>query len=390
MLIEIHALQNHAPNNLNRDDLGAPKTAYFGGQLRTRISSQCLKRSIRFSDSFRDLLGGVRTRRLAKLIQDEIEGPKKILSQAKKVLKECGIETKDDGTQDMLVYTSVAAIKEMARLLENEDGVDEGDLVAKFSELISHNIAVPDMALGGRMLETKGSKIKNTTVEAALQATHAISTHTARPEVDYYVAADDVKGDDAGAAFIEEAQFASACFYKYFSIDWKQLLHNLEGYDGNKDHLAAHTVGAFIKGMMTTTPTGKQNSYAAHNPPEAVIVQIRDHCTPISYANAFAKPVEADSNGSYMEHSIRELAKYMSQMDEGFGSPAKRFFFSPGGRFALECVENVSDTKVTYPEDAIETVKNMDAFVETVVSGLGHDWAEVQEAVINDVQNGEG
>ncbi len=68
MLIEIHAIQNHSPANLNRDDLGAPKTCFFGGVLRSRISSQCLKRSIRMSDEFKQLLGGVRTRRLAQLI----------------------------------------------------------------------------------------------------------------------------------------------------------------------------------------------------------------------------------------------------------------------------------------------------------------------------------
>lgn len=49
---------------------------------------------------------------------------------------------------------------------------------------------------------------------------HAISTHEARPEVDYYVAADDIPGEDAGAGFVDEAMFASACFYKYFSIHW--------------------------------------------------------------------------------------------------------------------------------------------------------------------------
>ena len=41
MLIEIHAIQNHSPANLNRDDLGAPKTCLFGGVTRARISSQC-------------------------------------------------------------------------------------------------------------------------------------------------------------------------------------------------------------------------------------------------------------------------------------------------------------------------------------------------------------
>ncbi len=51
MLIEIHILQNHAPSNLNRDDSGSPKTATFGDFKRARISSQCLKRSLRRSKS---------------------------------------------------------------------------------------------------------------------------------------------------------------------------------------------------------------------------------------------------------------------------------------------------------------------------------------------------
>jgi len=45
--IEIHAIQNFAPSNLNRDDTGAPKDAFFGGRRRARISSQCLKRAVR-------------------------------------------------------------------------------------------------------------------------------------------------------------------------------------------------------------------------------------------------------------------------------------------------------------------------------------------------------
>jgi len=38
-LIEIHALQNFAPSNLNRDDTGAPKDGLFGGTRRARIST---------------------------------------------------------------------------------------------------------------------------------------------------------------------------------------------------------------------------------------------------------------------------------------------------------------------------------------------------------------
>ena len=45
--VELHIIQNFPPSNLNRDDLGQPKMCDFGGFHRARISSQCLKRSIR-------------------------------------------------------------------------------------------------------------------------------------------------------------------------------------------------------------------------------------------------------------------------------------------------------------------------------------------------------
>src|SRR5438046_1668502 len=66
--IEMHALRSFPPSNLNRDDLGSPKTAVFGGVRRLRISSQCLKRTWRMSEHFRGQFAedqlGVRTDRL--------------------------------------------------------------------------------------------------------------------------------------------------------------------------------------------------------------------------------------------------------------------------------------------------------------------------------------
>lgn len=47
MFIELHMIQNFVPSNLNHDDTGSPKDCVFGGQRRARVSSQCLKRSIR-------------------------------------------------------------------------------------------------------------------------------------------------------------------------------------------------------------------------------------------------------------------------------------------------------------------------------------------------------
>ena len=78
MLIQIHMLQNYAPSNLNRDDTGSPKDARFGGVRRGRISSQCLKRSIRKSETFEETfrqagLLGDRTKRLPGKVYDVLK-----------------------------------------------------------------------------------------------------------------------------------------------------------------------------------------------------------------------------------------------------------------------------------------------------------------------------
>ncbi len=374
MLIEIHAIQNHSPANLNRDDLGAPKTCYFGGVLRSRISSQCIKRSIRMSESFKNLRGGIRTRRLAELIKNEINGDTATRRRVAEYLKECGIKSREsDDLSDMLVYTTHEAIQQMAALLQNDEGIEKNDIVSEFKIIIAEQTAVPDMALSGRMLET--GKIDNTTVEAALQVAHAISTHEARPEVDYYVAADDVPGNDAGAGFVDEAMYSSACFYKYFSINWDLLVGNLNG----NTMLAAHTVGAFLQAAAFTNPTGKQNSFAAHNLPDGILVEFK--ATPVSYSNAFATPVSSESRNGIIQQSILHLAQYVHDIDTGYGKPATRFWFSPGLRHPLSIIQD---------EQTVELTKhNFNSFsnlLGSTISELGFDWNEVQDVIVSNEQ----
>ncbi len=369
MLIEIHAIQNHSPANLNRDDLGAPKTCYFGGVLRSRISSQCIKRSIRMSTGFQTLLGGIRTRQLARLIAKRVGGKSDVKKRAAKILKECGIAPKDEDKTDMLVYTTHGAIGEMAALLEGGTEKTDAELAKEFGRLIAERTAVPDMALSGRMLET--GVLTDTTVEAALQVAHAISTHEARPEVDYYVAADDVPGDDAGAGYVDEAMFASACFYKYFSIHWETLVDNLNG----NEKLAAHTVGAFLRGAATVNPTGKQNSFAAHNPPDGILVEIKD--SPVSYANAFAYPVSAKGGRDIVSQSIAQLATCVRDIEVGYGRPQKRVWFSPNLRYRLYVAEDKKEINL-----ADADVKSLDDLISATVTATGHDWGEVQKVVV--------
>ncbi|WP_049775327.1 type I-E CRISPR-associated protein Cas7/Cse4/CasC [Deinococcus proteolyticus] len=67
-VLELHYLQNFAPSNLNRDDIGSPKDAFFGGTRRLRISSQSFKRAMRQDFAQRQILSeaelGLRSKRL--------------------------------------------------------------------------------------------------------------------------------------------------------------------------------------------------------------------------------------------------------------------------------------------------------------------------------------
>jgi len=367
MRIDMHFIQNHSPANLNRDDIGSPKTCYFGGVLRLRISSQCIKRSIRTSEQFKHLCKGVRTRQLARLIADRIDGSATLRKRAVQILAKLGIACDDDGRSDMLVYTTHEAIDRIAAELKAAT-TDSDALVARCRTLIESLVHVPDMALSGRMLET--GEMANTTVEAALQVAHAISTHEAHPEVDYYVAKDDIPGTDAGAGYVDEALFASACFYKYFSIDWEQLKRNLK----DNAPLAAHTVGAFLRAAALTTPTGKQNSFAAHNPPDGILIDFRD--VPISYANAFADPVTPDRGRNIIAQSIAQLAQYANDLDVAYGRPHKRLWFSPNLRYPLVVQRDGSETPL-----ADENIPTLDKLVSAFVGVIGFDWNDVQKAL---------
>ncbi|MGD9777684.1 MAG: type I-E CRISPR-associated protein Cas7/Cse4/CasC [Methanosarcina sp.] len=70
--IQLHILTSYPPSNLNRDDLGRPKTAIMGGTQRLRISSQSLKRAWRTSEIFHkcidDSIESIRTTKIGTFI----------------------------------------------------------------------------------------------------------------------------------------------------------------------------------------------------------------------------------------------------------------------------------------------------------------------------------
>ncbi len=371
MLIALHLLQNHAPSNLNRDDNNEPKDALFGGVRRARISSQAIKRSIRWSDHFREPfkaanmshLLATRTQLLPELVRKRLE-TEDLTDEMKHVIVEAAARLgkaerkENDGDSDdsdagdkkrgkggkgkssssggaerlrtaQLMFLTDREVDELTKRLVDiarSKGIDtlqelQGDklvkeIVEEIREYEPHSV---DIAMFGRM--TTSSPFKD--VEAAVQVAHAISTHGVDVEFDFYTAVDDISGE-SGAGFIGDTTFNSATYYKYFSIDWNALVRNLQ----NDKEIAAIAVRALIKAAMFAIPSGKQNSFAAHNLPDLALIEVKENNVPLSYANAFIKPVRATPQLSLMEASAKALQDYVVVINTMYGLKAQRAFLS--------------------------------------------------------------
>ena len=413
MLIEVHILQNHAPSNLNRDDTGSPKEAVFGGYKRARISSQCLKRSIRKSTVFRDLFRtdpidpispevlqamqqhgieeglayqlAVRTRAMPEIVKDillaqNVKG--ELAVQAAAIAAKLGAKAKDqkqesgdDGSNDQLTsqtdestaaassdvrkknktkqtmfltlrdvevvahYLADLLQKEKAgglkRVVKKVSNSDKRMVMEKDLRVLGYRPITVDMALFGRMVTSDAFD----DVEASSQFAHAISTHKIDHEFDYYTAVDDLEraADDeagGGADMIGDVEFNSACYYKYFNVHIEGLVDNLTGkpfkrpVSGEDEKNARETAGkairALIEASCRVTPSGKQNSFAAHQPPSLVWIEIRDKNLPVSYANAFCAPVNPKAKDGLEAESANALKTECVTLTKMYGLEARK------------------------------------------------------------------
>lgn len=357
-LIEIHALQNFAPSNLNRDDTGAPKDAIFGGTRRARVSSQCFKRALR--QHFAGMMEqasldatdvAYRTKRVLEEVvtalkdkgRDEAEAKEK----SKLALAAMEISVKDDGKTEYLLFLGRREIAALAGIIHEKwdlispaaEPPTEGKKTGKAKKQAAQNAdpelkkaldkvfnggKAVDVALFGRMLADLPEKNQN----AACQVAHAISTHAVDREFDFYTAVDDLKPDDtAGADMMGTVEFNSACFYRYAVVDWEKLVSNLQG----DAELARKGLRAFLEGFVVAEPTGKQNTFAAHNPPEFVAISVRRNTAPRSFANAFETPVWVGKGDSLTRKSAEALAQKAQLLQAAFGGDEKTLILNVAG-----------------------------------------------------------
>jgi CRISPR system Cascade subunit CasC len=298
--IQLHLLTSYPPSNLNRDDLGRPKTAIMGGKNRLRISSQSLKRAWRTSDLFESALGehiGTRTKKMGieifKQLCSKGVSEASAIELGKKIVSFFGATESAEKNNPLkelessqLIHFNRSEINALTALIDKiaREGKVEADdlknLVAKRHDA--------DISMFGRMLTGKEVTKVTHDPEAAVQVAHAITVHEVAVEDDYFTAVDDLNSceEDRGAAHIGETEFAAGLFYLYICINRDLLVENL----GGDEELAVKTLMALVEAAVKVAPTGKQNSFASRAYASYVLAEKGDQ-QPRSLSVAFLKPV---------------------------------------------------------------------------------------------------
>jgi len=324
--VDIHIIQSLPPSCVNRDDSGSPKSAVYGGVRRLRVSSQSWKRATRLY--FNNLLDakdvGVRTKRVVEVLAERIAEDAPELADAAAALAEkvfaaariklAPPRDKKDAPQESgyLLFLSTSQIARLAGLAI-ASARDGEALDAKTVKRIFKEVHAVDIALFGRMVADD----TDLNVDAACQVAHAISTHAAENEYDFFTAVDDDKSrseeEDAGAGMMGTVEFSSATMYRYATVNLDMLVKNLG--DGEA---ALRALEVFIKGFCLSMPTGKQNTFANRTLPEAVVVLVRDD-QPVSLVGAFEKPIRTNEADGYLARSVEALADHARAIEDNYG-----------------------------------------------------------------------
>ncbi|MFI6056283.1 type I-E CRISPR-associated protein Cas7/Cse4/CasC [Streptomyces violascens] len=355
LFLDLSAIQSVPAANLNRDDLGSPKTVRYGNAPRIRVSSQSWKRVIRHG--VEQDLGetAARTRRVPIKVKEALEqagwstdlatfaGAQVAASAGKK-----GLGTEAAGHTSVLLFLPECGIAELTALCaEHREALEKGlgkakpgQLLptARVEEILKRRTA--SISLLGRML----AELPGANVDGAAQVAHAFTTHASEPQRDYFTAVDDWLDEaDTGSGHLDTAEFSAGVFYRFASVNVNDLLANLEG-----DTKAARTLlASFADQFLMSLPQAKKNSTAPHTIPDLAYLAVRTQ-RPISMAAAFETPVTADAAGGYSTPSRTALATYASNINRLTGNRHRPFH----GHASItnEALDGIGTAHDSFPE----------------------------------------
>ena len=322
--IEYHILQSFPVTCLNRDDVGAPKTAVVGGSTRARVSSQCWKRPVRLALHDFGINLAMRTKKVDEVICKACmeRGATEEQAQA------CGEVIAKALTKDTLHFFTegeAAAFADFAR----EKGFDAGQIKEKEIHKLAKKSINPavdgiDIALFGRMV----AQAAELNIEAACSFAHAISTHRVANEVEFFTALDDLQ-DEPGSAHMGSLEFNSATYYRYISLDLGQLWETLNGQS------LPETVDAFTKALYVAVPSARQTTQSGASPWEFARVLVRKgQRLQVPFETA-VKP----RNGGFLQPSIEAMTAYLEKQEKLAGSLFGKiadYTFGEDERFSID------------------------------------------------------
>lgn len=339
--IEFHILQSFPVTCLNRDDVGAPKTAVVGGVTRARVSSQCWKRQVRLALREFNAVIGSRTKLIAKLVATQclIEGatthqaescgskieqifikksekkPKKGKEGKESEELENAEESEKDKT-DTLLFLSPNEVSILAKafaangfdpnlVIKEKDAKKQAKELAKLIGEANESINALDIALFGRMV----AQAADMNVEAAASFSHAISTHKVGNEVEFFTALDDEQ-EEPGSAHMGSLEFNSATYYRYVSLDLGQLWQTLSG------HNIPEAVEAFTKALFVAVPSARQTTQSGACPWEYAKVFVRKGQR---LQVPFETPIKT-KEGGFLKGSLEAMNLYLAKQEKLHGS----------------------------------------------------------------------
>ena len=345
--LQIHTLHSYPAALLNRDDSGLAKRMRFGDAVRTRISSQCLKRHWRVAqDEFAlsGIAGSTSALRSRNTVERKVIEPLKdaggiaegVLTAVEEALN-VGVYgssgTSESGRQPLLLGlpeveylrdkaaaicadypNDVEAAKAAATdLFHTRRG--EGNNFRSFRESATLPAGL-EGALFGRMVTSD----PGANIDAAVHVAHAFTVHREESESDYFSVVDDLQRDDedAGAAHIGDMELTAGLFYGYVVVDVPGLVSNLEGCRAedwleSDRELAGQVVHNLVHLIATVSPGAKLGSTAPYACADLMLVETGSR-QPRSLANAFRDPSKPQ-----VEEAVTRLSGYVEKLDKCYG-----------------------------------------------------------------------
>ena len=351
--LQIHFLAPYTATLLNRDDAGLAKRLPYGGTLRTRVSSQCLKRHWRLADDPKRPGGGdvhglhriegadaaYRSREIVEYkvfgdwAADVDDAVSKEIKDAllKAVYGEKGADKKSRQTL-LLGEAEIAYLTDQAKALV---AAAEGDkkaakeLAANWLKehkanlkALSEGAKLPGGltgALFGRMVTSD----PRANIDAPVHVAHAFTVHAEEAESDYFIAADDLaREEDTGADTIQETELTSGLFYGYVVIDLPGLLDNLAGDTA----LAGDVLHNLVYLIAEVSPGAKLGSTAPYSRASLMLLEAGDR-QPRSLAEAFRTPCQPETG-----QAVAALSEHLGNLDEAYATGETRRVMSLANR----------------------------------------------------------